>query len=497
MQADNATGYPSNVVHRNGVPESNKRLLAALASYYLKMLITENRCGRQLQSQTYFDNRMRKAYAHPQRTACTWPAEHCREPGMKELRLPEPLGLAPTFGFGDRLGVATAGHLEALRAHGEGILPIFAQQSIREMQRTRRQPGEVIEDARDALSTANYHGRWSADADHLKTPEDVNATAGAGFVFFTIDPSDHVDTQAEQYGENELLEKYEEISGDINWASSYTGRQVSVTDDITINFDRQTVMRAAVKYGRAISHAIKMASHIDRVMSKRLAAYEIELSVDETPQPTTLAEHFIIAELCLAAGMKLVSLAPRFPGDFEKGVDFRGDMRELEHMLRGHAGIANMLGPYKLSLHSGSDKFSMYEMFARVTGGRFHVKTAGTSYLEALRVAARHERKLFRRIINFSRSRFEEDRATYHISARLDKTPAPEAVTNDAQLEKFYLDDDNGRQILHVTFGSVLTGGLGPSLREVLIAEPRTHREVLARHFGKHLRLLAQGLSQV
>jgi len=414
---------------------------------------------------------------------------------MRELRLPEPLGLAPTFGFGDRLGLATPGHLEALRAHGNGILPVFAQQSIREMQRTQRQPTEVISDAAQALSAANYQGAWGADADHLKTQEDVNATAGAGYVFFTIDPSAHVDTQAEQYSQTQLAEKFKEISGDVNWANSYTGRQVSVTPGVTIDFDQQTVQRAAVKYGRAISHAIKLGAHIDRVMMKRSAAYEIELSVDETPQPTTLAEHFIFAEQCLRAGMKLVSLAPRFPGEFAKGVDFCGDMAELESTMKGHAGIARQLGPYKLSLHSGSDKFSVYEMFARVTGGQFHVKTAGTSYLEALRVAARHDRKLFRRIISFSRSRFDSDRATYNVSARLDKTPDPEAVTSDEKLEKYYLDDNNGRQILHVTFGSVLTGsGLGASLRDILIAEPRTHREVLARHFGNHLRLLAQGL---
>ena len=89
--------------------------------------------------------------------------------------------------------------------------------------------------------------------------------------------------------------------------------------------------------------------------------------------------------------MKLVSLAPRYIGDFEKGVDYKGDVAALERSLRDHAAIAELLGPYKLSLHSGSDKLSMYPALARATKGRFHVKTAGTSYLEALRVVARHE----------------------------------------------------------------------------------------------------------
>jgi hypothetical protein len=230
-------------------------------------------------------------------------------------------------------------------------------------------------------------------------------------------------------------------------------------------------------------------------MGKRDKNYEIELSVDETPQPTTPAEHYIIAEECLRSTMRLVSLAPRYVGDFEKGIDFKGDKKAFERSLATHAAIARQLGPYKLSLHSGSDKLSIYEIFARVTKGRFHVKTAGTSYLEALRVAARHERKLFRRIVDFSRERFERDRATYHISARLESVPTAAAIADDGKLEQLYLDQNDGRQILHVTFGSVLSDtGLGPALRDVLAAQPETHREVLAKHFGNHLKALMRGL---
>ncbi|HTN73606.1 MAG TPA: tagaturonate epimerase family protein [Pirellulaceae bacterium] len=414
---------------------------------------------------------------------------------MTEIQAPQPLGLQPSFGFGDRLGLATPGHLDALRSYGGEILPIFAQQSIREMSRTGRKPSDVMQDATRALAAASYTGIWSADADHLKTPEDVNATAGAGFVFFTIDPSDYVDPQADDYPIDVLGKKFLDIRDDVNWADDYIGRTVSLSTGDKIEFDLTTVRRAAVKYGRAIAHAVKMGAHCDRVMGKRDGKYEIELSVDETPQPTTPAEHYIIAEQCLRANVRLVSLAPRYVGDFEKGIDFKGDIAAFEQSLKTHAAIAKQLGPYKLSLHSGSDKLSIYEIFARVTAGQFHVKTAGTSYLEALRVAARHERKLFRRVIDFSRERFERDRATYHISARLENVPSPAAISDDAKLEQLYLDLDDGRQILHVTFGSVLSDtGLGPAVRDVLAAHPETHRDVLARHFGNHLKALCRGL---
>jgi hypothetical protein len=234
--------------------------------------------------------------------------------------------------------------------------------------------------------------------------------------------------------------------------------------------------------------------------------YEVELSVDETEQPTTLAEHWIVAEQCLEGGMKLVSLAPRYVGDFEKGVDYKGEVSRFERSLADHVEIMERLGPYKLSLHSGSDKLSIYSAFARITRGRFHVKTAGTSYLEALRVAAQQEPALFRRIIDFARSRYATDRATYHVSATTETTPPPSDVADDRELERLYLGlwsevppgagfTEPGRQILHCTFGSTLTHPeFGPALREVLLAHPAAYEEILAEHFARHLEQLNAGV---
>jgi hypothetical protein len=414
---------------------------------------------------------------------------------MSAVRKPQPLGLEPSFGFGDRLGLATAGHLDAQRAHGGTILPIFAQQSIREMQRTGRRPSNVMADALAALKAGTYTGKWGADADHLKTEEDANQTAGAGFVFFTLDPSDHVDQQADDYNAQTLRQQYRRVQHEVTWVDQYRSRTVKLDSGSEVVFHGGTVERAAVKYGRAIAHAIKLAEHIDGVMAKSERAYEIELSVDETLQPTTPAEHFIIAEQCLKADMKLVSLAPRYVGDFEKGIDYKGDIQALRRSLDVHAAIARQLGPYKLSLHSGSDKLSMYEIFALCTRGMFHVKTAGTSYLEALRVVSRHDAVLMRRIIDFSREHFNTDKATYHISARLKDVPPPSEISDPAELERVYLNENGGRQILHVTFGSVLTdAALGPAVKELLVDEPETHRDVLREHFGKHLKALRRGM---
>lgn len=415
------------------------------------------------------------------------------------------LGMAPSFGFGDRIGLATPGHVAAMVRNGSGIEPIFAQQSIREMDRTERAPAQVMHDALQGMVASSWPGGTGADADHLKTTADVDVTHAAGYTFYTIDPSEHVDEHADSYDEATLRARFADIRDQTDWVARYQGRQVTC-GATAITFDELSCMRCAVKYGRAIRHALLLGRHIRAVNEAAGTDYEIELSVDETEQPTTLAEHYIVAELCIESGMKLVSLAPRYVGDFEKGVDYKGDIAALERSLGQHADIADTLGPYKLSLHSGSDKLSMYPAFARASRGRFHVKTAGTSYLEALRVVARHDEELFRRIIGFARECYDTDKATYHVSATVAGVPPAEEITAPVELEHVYLElwervapgagfTQPGRQILHCTFGSTLRDAeLGPAIMAVLHAHPDTYREVLADHFARHLGALRAGL---
>lgn len=418
------------------------------------------------------------------------------------------LGLDPSFGFGDRIGLATPGHVEAMRRAGQGIRPIFPQQSIREMNRTGRSAREVMDDAVLAMKQSDWTEGTGADADHLKTREDVDRTAAVGFTFFTIDPSDHVDEKSDSYDEATLRRRFDEVRDDIDWIDAYRGKQTVLSTGTRIDFGEETIMRAAVKYGRALRAGLDLAAYIQAVHDTNGKACEIELSIDETEQPTTLAEHLIIAEQCLRHGMKLVSLAPRFIGEMEKGIDYIGDVNALEKSLSDHVAIADMLGPYKLSLHSGSDKISMYAVLARATKGRFHVKTAGTSYLEALRVAARHEPELFRRVIAFARQHYDADKATYHVHATVGGVPGPDELPRPLDLERAYLErweevpqgkglSAPGRQILHCTFGSTLTDpDLGPALRDCLGRYAAAYRDLLALHFERHLQALQAGLNR-
>jgi len=419
---------------------------------------------------------------------------------------PRTLGIEPSFGFGDRMGNATPGHLAALEQAGGPIHGIFAQQSIREMTRTQRTAEQVMSCAAISLEQAEYAEPWGADADHLKTHEDVDITADAGFVFFTIDPSDHVDQKADNYDAATVTEKFQAVRDQCDWVSQYEGKSVQVEGGPKLTFAPEAVQRAAVKYGPALVHAKELAAYIADAAKQRNQDHEIEISVDETDQPTTLAEHYIIADQLIQAGVKLVSLAPRFLGELEKGVDYKGDLGELERSLLNHAAIARQLGPYKLSLHSGSDKLSMYAPFARATKGQFHVKTAGTSYLEALRAVLRHDEKLFRDIVTFSHDRYPTDKATYHVSATVDSAPPADQLDSTEELEKAYLErwEDvpqgkgftaPGRQILHCTFGSVLTHDtFGQKVTELLEAYPDTYTQVLREHFVRHLEALRAGM---
>jgi hypothetical protein len=419
---------------------------------------------------------------------------------------PTVLGLKPSFGFGDRLGLATPGHAAALKRSGSGIAPIFAQQSIREMARTNRQPEQVMSDALAGATQAGYTGIQGADADHLKTNNDVDRTSAAGFVFFTIDPSGEVDAGADDYSSDQLAEKFKAVSDQVNWVGAYENKKIKLSNGTTIEFSPAVCRRAAVKYGRAINMAVTLGKYIDQVNKKLKRAYEIELSVDETPRPTTLAEHYIIAEQSAKNGLKLISLAPRFIGELEKGVDYIGNVAELEKSLNDHAAIAKQLGPYKLSLHSGSDKLSIYPALARATKGCFHVKTAGTSYLEALRVVAQVDPGLFREVITLSRSRYDTDRATYHVSATLNSAPPADSKTDPLAMEKDYIGlwkdvpegkgfTNPGRQIVHTTFGSVLCDPkLGPRVKECVKAHQHLYTKVLDEHFGRHLDALKAGM---
>jgi hypothetical protein len=409
---------------------------------------------------------------------------------------PRPLGTRTSAGFGDRLGLATPGHVRALRAAGGGLAPIFAQQSIREMERTGRSPREVLDDATWGAFAEGWQEGSGADADHLKTAEDVDSCVAAGYSFFTFDPGEYVDDEAETADASALRsslealpwQDLEDVQADLK--RRYLERAFQA-EGHEVGFDDHSLALAAVKYGAAVAHVARLYRHLQSAMGDE--DFEVEVSVDETESPTTHAQHVYIATELRRLGVRWVSLAPRYVGRFEKGVDYIGDVTEFEEDIEVHAAIARTVspgGPYKLSLHSGSDKFSIYPAFVRQTRGLAHLKTAGTSYLEALRTVSALDPVFFREIYAFARGRYEEDRASYHVSASTDR--APDSV-GDAELQAL-LESFGAREILHVTFGSVLQEArFRDRLLGLLREHPEHYAAGLERHFLLHLEPFANG----
>jgi tagaturonate epimerase len=423
------------------------------------------------------------------------------EKGRVKLPTPTVLGLKKSFGFGDRLGLATPGHVAAVAK--TDFAPIFAQQSVREMERTQRTPVDVMQAAQQHLARLGWTQPWGADADHHKTPEDVKRSAAAGFTFFTIDPSAFVVNDADRMDEGQLSiavqQQYNEGVWDVaGWNQDYLSKTFDV-GNMSLRFTREQLLRAAVKYARAIHHTAQVATAIKEACPGR--AFEIEVSVDETDSVTSPLDHlFVGLELKRRKVPNVVSVAPRFIGEFEKGIDYRGDLKTFEKQLTEHVAVAQFCGPYKISVHSGSDKFSIYPTVGRVCGDLLHLKTAGTSYLEALRVVARKKPELFAQICAFARGRFDADRKSYHISTTQVEIDALRPFSRGALDEVLYLDERVGRQLLHVTFGSTLTLGIDSKGRkfracilEVLEDNPDLHLELLEAHFDKHLSGLSKG----
>jgi len=405
------------------------------------------------------------------------------------------LGLATSAGFGDRLGLATPGQARALqrvlgKVPGSAIAPIFAQQSIREMQRTGRTPEAVLNDATWGAFQAGWHGPVGADADHLKTFTGIDDCAAAGYTFYTIDPGAYVDSAADVDTPGAIQEKLVALPWDvledtpIDLHRRYA-RQVIALESRSITLDELAVARAAAKYGRAVAHVVQMYRHL----AGKAVPFELEVSVDETETLTTPQEHIYIASELKRLGIRWVSLAPRYVGRFEKGIDYIGDLDALQQDLQTHAEIARTFGPYKLGLHSGSDKFSVYPLISEATRGLVHLKTAGTSYVEALRVVAQEQPALFRDIVVLACQRYPHERASYHVSAEVAQVPDVARCPDEALAG--LLDEAPTRQVVHVTFGSVLAT-FGSELKAVLQAHPDVYKRVLDQHFYRHLRPVAE-----
>lgn len=402
------------------------------------------------------------------------------------------LGRERTFGVGDRLGIAGPGHLRVFELHPD-VSPVLAQQSVREITLTHRTFAEVLDSATFAVFREGFTSGFGADGDHLKKPEEVKTALETGYTMITLDCSEHIRNDVADMSSAQVAA---ECPLDSELRSRYLDHPFAVEGQ-PIVFQEDSLRRCQLVYGKAIAFATQIFRDL---MDHGNGTADFEISIDETMTPTTPLQHFFVANELNVRGVKVETLAPRFCGEFQKGVDYVGDLRQFEAEMQIHAAIARHFG-YKLSIHSGSDKFSVFPLIGKYTRGRFHVKTAGTNWLEAMRVVALTDPQFYREIHAFALSAFGEARKYYHVTTRLDRIPALETLT-DARLPELF-DQNDARQLIHITYGLIL-GATQPDgssrfrtrLYQLWRKEESRYFDRLQRHIGRHIDLLLSTVNQ-
>ena len=393
-----------------------------------------------------------------------------------------------TIGLGDRLGVATPGHVRAIA--GYHVFPILAQQSIRELNLTNRTFSDVIAAAAFGVFQEGYKLGYGADGDHLKTKEEITYALESGCSMITLDCSEHINVKAASFTEAEVSAAYAAIPGEIrsHYETAYLEKDLPFIGKLSA----AELQHIVLVFWKAVQHAIACYRHIESI---RTIDVDFELSIDETLTVTTPAEHFIVASELAYASVYPDSVAPHFTGEFEKGIEYSGNLDQFARDFMLHQQIADYFG-YKLSVHSGSDKFSVFSTVGRVTKGKVHVKTAGTNWLEALAVVAECDPALYRKAHCFALEHRPEAEKYYHVSTDTNTIPNI-ALQGNAYLPE-YLKLPASRQTMHITYGLLLAE---PWFKEpfydILYRHEEEYYNRLVAHIGKHLRLITDGINSI
>jgi len=401
---------------------------------------------------------------------------------------PSTCGKRASFGSGDRLGTVTPAHIQAYK--DRNIFPILAQQSVREMTRTERNWQSVLDEVIWGCFEAGYEGPFGADADHVKEIKDIQGAIDVGYTMFTIDPSDQVNDNVPNLTKRELEELYNPIPERKKLEKLYLGKTYTVSGH-KLQFTQEDLVISVLTYYKALKHVIKCYQYL-KEHSKR--EFDLEVSVDETLASTSPISHIFIAEELHRNGVDFQNLALHYIGIFQKAIDYVGDVEKFTQEMGIYAAIAKKFGGYKLSLHSGGLKFSIFPAFSQQTQGLFHVKIS-TTYLESMRIIIRKNPDLYRQMHPYILKKFNEDKASYDLTTDLSLIPDINKIP-DSHLEDL-LDNNEARQLIHTTYGSVLSGKdkegtylFRNQIYQTLYHNEDEHYQAVSEHVKKHLDLL-------
>lgn len=409
-----------------------------------------------------------------------------------------------SFGVGDRFAHQGRAQLEAfclLEQHGVVVAPVW-NKSNREHHFVGSEPLSVLAAASDAVRDKAWKHDWYVDADHIQL-----ATVDR-FIdcsnFFTIDVADSIGKSASSSDMDSFVARHGELIG-----------RVSISGlNRELEFTSESVRRVAEKYYLATQQAGEIYRHIAN--KKGASHFVSEVSMDETDAPQTPSELLVILAALADQKIPLQTIAPKFTGRFNKGVDYVGDLTKFEEEFSEDiAVIAFAIQQYglpdslKLSIHSGSDKFSLYPIIRRCmlrSGVGIHVKTAGTTWLEeviGLAESGGDGLKLVQEIYEYAVDHIDELCAPYASVIDIDRRQLPSrdvvrtwsgkemaaAIRHSQHSPEF---NKHIRQLLHVSFK--LAAKAGTRYTDLLQKnEPIVSQQVTTNIWERHLKPLFIG----
>jgi hypothetical protein len=405
-----------------------------------------------------------------------------------------------SLGIGDRFAHQARAQLRAcIMAEAEGltVVPVW-NKSNREHTIVGSKPESVRAAADSAVKLLGWNHSYYVDADH------INLTSVNGFLsasdFFTLDVADAIGKPAQPSDVHDFVRHHRELLDAVELPGIHE----------PLHLSRTAVEQAALKYLFAVKEAGRIYRHLKEAKD---SGFITEVSMDETDSPQTPAELLVILAAIGDEHIPIQTIAPKFTGRFNKGVDYVGNPEQFEREFREDiAVIAHSVSAYglptnlKLSIHSGSDKFSIYAAIRRTlkrTGAGVHVKTAGTTWLEeliGLAEAGGVGLAMAKQVYADAFAHRDELCAPYLSVIDIDpaKLPVPEAVDrwtseqyvnalrHDQKCPEFNL---NFRQLLHV--GYKIASRLGKQYLDMLNAcEDTIARNVTDNLFERHLKPL-------
>lgn len=398
-----------------------------------------------------------------------------------------------TMGVGDRFGKQGRAQLQAMSAAHNAGLPLCPvwNKSYREHSIIKTNPADVRLEADEAVRVLGWGEPYFVDADHINfdTVDDFLEPSD----FFTLDVADAINQPAEDAAIDEFIDKHSDLCGTIAIKGLQNSLQITT----------KRLRDIAGKYLFAAREAGRLYRRIEQ--AKGTGTFVTEVSMDETPAPQTPDELLVILAALADEEIPVQTIAPRFSGRFNKGVDYVGDVDAFEQEFRGDLAVIQyavenfgLPASLKLSVHSGSDKFSIYPRIARAireANAGLHLKTAGTTWLEeliGLATAGNEGLTIAREVYYAARERFDELCEPYADVIDIDvrKLPSPDEVGKwDGARFAATLRHDQScpdynpdfRQLLHV--GYKVAAEMGDRYRQALDA----HAETVGCHVCENL----------